>query len=66
MSASYEERRAKGKLLIAEHKAKLAEEYGVVGHPKLNALYQLAWDHGHSSGFAEVEIYFGQFVELIK
>lgn len=66
MSMTYEERRKHGQLLIAEHKAKLAADYGVTNHPKLDALYQLAWDEGHASGFGEVEIYFGRFVELIR
>lgn len=63
---TYEERIAQGRKTMAEHKAKLAEEYGVVGHPKLDKLYNLAWAYGHSSGFGEVEYHFRDFVELIR
>lgn len=48
------------------HKQKLEEKYGVVGHPKADRLYELAWEHGHSSGYSEVEIYYDDFVELVK
>jgi len=49
-----------------DQKAQLAEEHGVVDHPKLDKVYDLAWQHGHSAGFHEVEMYFEEFVELIQ
>lgn len=52
--------------MIANHKAALAAELGLTDHPKLDALYQLAWEHGHSSGFDEVANYFREFAELLK
>lgn len=66
MGMTYEERRAEGNRLIAEHKAKMATEYELVGHPKLDAVYQLAWDYGHASGFGEVESYFSELAKLVK
>lgn len=51
---------------MAEHKAQLAQEYGVEGHPKLDTLYNLAWDYGHAYGFREVEIHFSQMLPLIQ
>lgn len=44
----------------------LETEHGVVGHPKTDLLWTLAWDHGHSSGYGEVITYYEQFVELIQ
>lgn len=49
-----------------EQKARLAADEGIAGHPKLDALYSLAWQYGHSSGFSEVESYFREFAELLK
>ena len=45
---------------------KLAEEYGVVGDPKLQDCFDLAWDYGHSCGLHEVAIHFDSLVVLIK
>ena len=47
------------------HKAKLESEYGLVGHPKADKLYELAWGYGHSSGYTEVEYYYSELVELL-
>lgn len=35
-------------------------------HPKAETLFELAWDHGHSAGLAEVATYYGEFAELIS
>lgn len=53
-------------LTIAQHRDKLAEEHGLVGHPKLGLLYQKAWELGHSAGYGEVETYFADLAELIR
>lgn len=47
-------------------KKALAEEYGVVGNPKFEQCYNIAWNYGHSSGFSDVENYFHIIVELIR
>lgn len=44
----------------------LAAEHGVTGHPKEQKLFELAWEHGHSSGYSEVTNYYESFVELLK
>jgi len=45
----------------------LAAEYGIaVDHPKLECAFALAWDYGHADGYASVEDYFADFVELIR
>jgi len=43
----------------------LAIEHGVFEHPKRSKLFELAWVQGHSSGFHEVDMYYGEFVELL-
>lgn len=63
---NWAERRAEGARLVADHKAKMAAQHGLVGHPKLDAVYQLAWDYGHASGFGEVESYFDDLAKLVK
>lgn len=52
--------------LIEEMKIRLADEYGVPMDEKFEKCWNLAWQHGHSAGFNEVELYFDEFVELIK
>lgn len=41
-------------------------EYEVADNPKAEQAFQLAWDYGHAHGYSEVEIYFSDFVGLIK
>jgi hypothetical protein len=60
------EKRTDARQRYADHRLALAEEYGVVGHPKLNLLYDKAYSLGHSSGYNEVGIYFGELVDLIR
>jgi hypothetical protein len=50
---------------IAEHCAYCAQEFGLVGHPKLDALYKLAYDMGHAYGRGEVEYYFALMAGLL-
>jgi len=44
----------------------LYKEYEVEEDPKRAKAFGLAWEHGHSDGYSEVENYFMDFVELIK
>lgn len=44
----------------------MAKEEGVFGHSKEPKLFNLAWEHGHSSGLSEVLNYYQEFVELVK
>ena len=46
-------------------KADLIEEYGMTGHPRANRAFDIAWERGHSSGYSEVAIYFGELAELL-
>ena len=52
--------------LDREFQNDLFEDYGVSDNPKRFLCYQLAWEHGHSSGLADIYGYFGDFVELIR
>ena len=62
----YQNRMEERRKTIESHIQELAAQYGVVGHPKLGLLYQKAWDLGHSSGYDEVAIHFGELVDLIR
>jgi hypothetical protein len=35
-------------------------------NPKADRMLEIAWDHGHSSGFNDVYIYAQEMVELIR
>ena len=52
--------------LYKEFQNDLFEDYGVSDNPKRHKCFDLAWEHGHSSGLEEVYNYFGDFVNLIK
>lgn len=44
----------------------LAKEHDLVGHPKADLLFSIAWVHGHSSGLIEVAQYYDEFADLLK
>jgi hypothetical protein len=46
-------------------RAELYEYYGVTDNPKADAVYDKAYDRGHSAGLGEVSSIFGDLVELI-
>lgn len=50
---------------LNEFKNDIAVENGIENHPKLNILWNKAWEHGHSSGLGEVQYYFEDLMELI-
>ena len=52
--------------LHREFRDDLFEDYGVSDNPKRFKCFELAWEHGHSSGLEEVYGYFGDLVVLIK
>lgn len=47
-------------------RADLEAEEGLTGHPKADALWRIAWDRGHSSGYSEILECYEQMVELLK
>jgi hypothetical protein len=57
--------RAETSRLHDKFKADLEEEFGVVGNPKADLLFSIAWEHGHSAGYSEVYNYYSEFVVLI-
>lgn len=67
--AEQEAKRAKAAQERADHQAAMyadhAEPFGLpasIGE----AIYALAWDHGHASGYGEVEQHYGDFAELAR
>lgn len=48
------------------HKMQLAIEHGLSNHPKLDLLYEKAWEYGHANGFNEVAFHFEELKELIE
>lgn len=44
----------------------IAEECGILGHPKEEKVWNMAWEHGHSSGFSEIAIFYSDFADLVK
>lgn len=47
-------------------KSDLESENGLVGHPKADVLWRIAWEHGHSSGYSDVINWYEDLVELVK
>lgn len=50
----------------SEHKSEMESRHGLVGHPKADRLYQLAWDMGHSAGYGEIETFYDEMADLLK
>lgn len=46
-------------------RADLETEHGVVGNPKAEKLWSLAWEHGHGCGCGDVIFYYEEFVALV-
>lgn len=46
-------------------KERLLSEHNLTHHHKADALFDVAWEIGHSSGFVEVGIYFDKFSVLL-
>ena len=44
----------------------LEGRHGTKGNPKAQQLWDIAYSHGHSSGFAEIEFWYCELVELIQ
>jgi RNase adaptor protein for sRNA GlmZ degradation len=44
----------------------LMEHLELVGHPKANKVYNLAYQFGHSAGYSEVLYYAEELAELVK
>lgn len=52
--------------LEAQFKQDMFVELGIVGHPKADRLYSIAWEQGHSAGYSEILSYAWDMVDLIK
>ena len=51
--------------LQTEFRNDLIEKHGMAGNPKANQCFDMAWDFGQSSSYADVEDYFMNLVNLI-
>ena len=51
--------------IVATIRLDLETEYGLVGHPKADKLWAMAWDRGHGSGYGEVIAVYEELVELV-
>ena len=51
--------------LMAKFKADVLAVNDLTGHPKAEAVYNLAWEHGHSSGLGEVANYVEEYADLV-
>lgn len=54
------------KRLLIMFRNELEAMYNVVGNPKADQLWALAWAHGHSGGLADVLGFYDDMVVLIK
>lgn len=60
------EYRKKLREIKEKFKETLFLEYNVENSGKKERCFELAWEFGHGSGYAEVESYFEQLAELIR
>ena len=59
---AYQEDQAR---LNKQFRLDLEVEHGVIGNPKADKLFEIAWEQGHSYGFSEVALHYDQLVVLI-
>lgn len=52
--------------ITAMVKRDLELQEGLGGHPKADKLWIIAWDRGHSSGYADVISVYEELAELLK
>lgn len=63
--AQHRLRREEDARLIALFKEDLEKEYGTVGHPKADRLFEMAWSHGDSLHL-DVAYHYDDLSELVK
>lgn len=44
----------------------LEQVYGMEGHPKADAVFNKAWEDGHSAGHHEVRLHYAELAGLVK
>jgi len=59
------EYREKQKLLLRRFREALEAECGMVGHPKANKVYALAWEYMHRRGLVDVASMYYDLAELV-
>lgn len=43
----------------------LAADYELIGHPKRNRIWAMAWENGHSGGHSDVIYWYDELAELV-
>lgn len=64
--ARWEAEKAAQDAEIEAVKAEFAERYSLPRNAKFDHAWDIAWDHGHSSGMDEVRGFFDELIELIR
>jgi hypothetical protein len=64
--ALLKEYQAEESRVIKEFHDDLERLTGMQGHPKAQAVWTLAWEDGHSSGYSEVATYYKKYADLVK
>lgn len=52
-------------VMSAAVKSDLEAQEGLVGHPKADLLWSIAWERGHSSGYSDVISVYEEMAELL-
>jgi hypothetical protein len=47
-------------------KSDILKLYGLTDHPKADAIFNMAWEEGHSAGLATVDIWVAKLMDLVK
>lgn len=47
-------------------KENLEKEFDLMGHPKAEKLFFLAWEYGHAHGETEVRNYYEDLIDLVR
>jgi len=51
---------------VAEYKKVCLNAHGIADHPKADAIWDFAWEEGHSAGLQEVDGWVIRLAELVK
>lgn len=58
--------RAESRKMEKKFRREIEKEFGLEDHPKRDLLWQLAWDHGHAHGWAEIYYWYDDLAALLK
>lgn len=64
--AKYAEHAAKQRAEQETHHKAIIEEFGTANFPDEAAIYEYAWQEGHSGGYSDVAIIYGDVAEVVR